>query len=160
MKKRLKSNEKEIESAKKNSESNLINHFFSFFSNREKSEKTVLQCIDTLSTQDCPKEKLVHLFYNTIHVLNSRRGRKYINKKILISLFEPEKLLKTIPEIKEKLLKINDITITELCELFRRCCYSFYRTFSIDSILTSKRISCVAKEEHFRKRRKVVKGLY
>lgn len=87
MKKRLKNNDKEIESAKKNSESNLINHFFSFFSNREKSEKNILLCISTLTTKDCPKEKLVQLFYSTIHVLNSRRGRKYINKKILISLF-------------------------------------------------------------------------
>lgn len=39
--KREKNPEKEIESAKKNGESNLINHFFSFFSNREKSEGVV-----------------------------------------------------------------------------------------------------------------------
>lgn len=118
-------------------------------------------CITSINSEkDSHKEKLLHLFYNTIHVVNARRGRRYVNKKNLLSLFEPEELLRAVPEIKERISKINEITIDELCEVFRRCCFSFYRTYSIDSILTSKRISCIAKEEHFRKRRKVVRAFF
>jgi hypothetical protein len=79
--------EKEIESAKKNSESNLINHFFSYFNSREKSEKMVESCIASVNKIDSHKEKLLHLFYNTIHVMNNRRGRGYVSKKNLLHLF-------------------------------------------------------------------------
>jgi hypothetical protein len=35
--------------------------------------------------------------------MNSRRGRKYVNRKILLSFFTPEELERTISEIKEKI---------------------------------------------------------
>lgn len=102
-KKREKNLHKEIESAKKNSESNLINHFFSYFNSREKSERTVDGCISLLSKVESHKEKLLYLFYNAIHVINARRGRKYVNRKILNALFTPEELLRAVPELKEKI---------------------------------------------------------
>lgn len=43
--------------------------------------------------------------------MNQRRGRKYVNRKILLSMFETEELLKAVPEIKEKILKISEITV-------------------------------------------------
>lgn len=65
-------------------------------------------CITSVNNQkESHKEKLLHLFFNTIHVVNARRGRRYVNKKSLLSLFEPEELLKTVPEIKERISKIN-----------------------------------------------------
>jgi hypothetical protein len=72
-----------------------------------------------------------------------------------MNLIDPNKLAKTIPEIEEKIEKISGVTIEELCKVFRKCCRSFLQTYSIDSILTSKRISVVAREEHLKKRRRV-----
>jgi hypothetical protein len=106
------------------------------------------------------KEKLLHLFFNTIQVINKRRVRMYVNKKIFNSLFNTELLVQVMPEIKEKIEKINEVTIQELCTIFRKCCFNFYRAYSIYSILTSRRISCVAKEEHLRKRRKVLESFF
>jgi len=40
--------EKELMSAKKNGESNIINQFYSFFSHAEKSEKVVRRCLGQL----------------------------------------------------------------------------------------------------------------
>lgn len=74
-----------------------MNHFFSFFSSREKSEKTLDFCIDSLNKDESQKEKLVHLFYNSIQVLNVRRGRKYVNRNIFKTLFDPEEMANTIP---------------------------------------------------------------
>lgn len=158
-KKRGKNEEKEIESAKKNSESNLINHFFSFFSNRSKSYAPVEAYITTLKIDQSNKEKLIHLFFNTIHLLNLKRGRKYVNRKLIFALFNPDDLILQIPEIVEILLKINGVTIEQFCEIFRRCSLNFFRKHSIDFIMTSKRISCLSKDEHLRKRRKIVEVL-
>jgi hypothetical protein len=60
-------------------------------------------CIGFLGGEVIRKEKLLHLFFNTIQVMNKRRGRMYVNKKILNSLFNEQLLIKAIPEIKEKI---------------------------------------------------------
>ena len=48
---RRKNVEKQVESAKKNSESNIINHLYSFFNTYEKSEVVVDRAIEMLGKE-------------------------------------------------------------------------------------------------------------
>jgi hypothetical protein len=82
--------EKEIISAKKNSESNLINQFYSFFSSRDKSERVVEKCCKMLKKTPSEVERILPLFYMAIRYINAKRGRKYVNAAMLLKFFSPE----------------------------------------------------------------------
>lgn len=84
--------ERELISAKKNSESNIINHFFTFFTSKEASLQLVSRAFLTLGKIGLDIEKCLTLFYNVMRTVNLRRGRKYINKAILWSYFSEENL--------------------------------------------------------------------
>lgn len=84
--------ERELISAKKNSESNIINHFFTFFTAKEASSKLVRRAFLTLGKNGLDIERGITLFYNVVRLINLRRGRKYINKAILWSYFSEENL--------------------------------------------------------------------
>jgi predicted nucleotidyltransferase len=88
-----------------------------------------------------------------------KKGRKYVNRKNLLNLFQPKTLTEILPEIKIKTEKISSIRVEDLCKLFRKCCIFFMKNKSIVSIITSKRISKVARELHLSRRRKVLKAL-
>jgi len=51
------------------------------------------------------------------------------------------------------------VTLDELCEMFRRCVKIFLKEVSICATLTSKRITIASKEEHLRKRRKLLRSI-
>lgn len=68
-------------------------------------------------------------------------------------------MLENLPKINEKMNDIDDVTLDDLCQIFRRCCHSFLRNISINAILTSKRIIGISKEEHLIKRRKILKTI-
>lgn len=89
-KKRRTSYEKEIASAKKNSTSNIINHFFSFFNGHEATMFLVKKAISSLHKSSEEGEKIMWLFYNTIKFINVKRGRKYVNSTMLMGYFTPE----------------------------------------------------------------------
>ena len=59
--------------------------------------------------------------------------------------------------MREKLEQLDYLSVDELCEIFRRCAKYFLKEVSIHAILTSKRISVVSKEEHLKKRRKILR---
>lgn len=68
-------------------------------------------------------------------------------------------MLENLPKINEKMNDIDDVTLDDLCQIFRRCCHSFLRNISTNTILTSKRIIGISKEEHLIKRRKILKTI-
>jgi hypothetical protein len=84
------STEKEILSAKKNSESNIINQFYSFFSSREKSERIVEKCALLLGKASAQLESILTTFYSTIRFINAKRGRKYVNVSKFVKFFTEE----------------------------------------------------------------------
>jgi hypothetical protein len=51
------------------------------------------------------------------------------------------------------------LSLEDLCRLFRIATYYFLRAVSIPAILTSKRITALAKQEHLRRRRRVLLAL-
>jgi hypothetical protein len=59
--------------------------------------------------------------------------------------------------MRERLERLGHLTLGELCEIFRRCAKYYLKEVSISALLTSKRISVVSKEEHLKKRRKVLR---
>jgi len=77
-------------SAKKNSESNIINQFYSFFGSREKSEKIVERCCKLMGKRPEHLEKIFSLFYFSIRLINSKRGRKYVNVAMFLKFFNPD----------------------------------------------------------------------
>jgi len=68
-------------------------------------------------------------------------------------------MIENLPEIQEKINSIDYVTLEDLCQIFRRCCYSFLRNISTSAILTSKRITGISKEYHLKKRRKILKTI-
>jgi hypothetical protein len=92
-------------------------------------------------------------------VINGKRGRKYVNRAMILNYFTPEILLDHIPEFKAKMEGVSFITLDELCQIFRRCSQAFLKIVSIPAIMTSKRITGLSKDEHFKKRRKIVKAI-
>jgi hypothetical protein len=51
------------------------------------------------------------------------------------------------------------VTIEDLCQIFRRCAKYFVREVSVNAILTSKRISFISKQEHLKKKRRVLRSI-
>ena len=100
-------------------------------------------------------DKILPLFYNSIRYINAKRGRKYVNAALLVKFFTPEEFGAYLPEFQDKVGSSGVLTLSELCEIFRRCTMYFLKNVSVSAILTSKRISLVSKEEHLKKRRKV-----
>ncbi len=78
---------------------------------------------------------------------------------MMLNYFTPDMLMESLPEFKEKFEKIDFITLDELCQIFRRSCQAFLKIVSIPAIMTSKRITGVSKEEHFKKRRIILKAI-
>ena len=149
--------EKEIISAKKNSQSNLINQFYSFFGSREKSERIVEKCCLLQKKTLQQSEKILPLFYMAIRYINAKRGRKYVNATMLLKFFTPEEFGSYLQEFTEKIKECSFVNLNELCQIFRRCTTYFLKNVSVSAILTSKRISIISKEEHLKKRRKIVR---
>lgn len=150
--------EKEILSAKKNSESNIINQFYSFFSSREKSERVVERIGTLLGKSGAEMEKILPLFYSAIRFINAKRGRKYVNVASFLRFFSAEEFGEYLGEMREK-VELQCLSVEELCEVFRRCAKYFLKEVSIHAILTSKRISIVSKQEHLKKRRKILASI-
>lgn len=50
-----------------------------------------------------------------MYIINGRRGRKYINRNIIITLFKPETLTEAVPEILEVLKETEDISVEDIC---------------------------------------------
>lgn len=42
------------------------------------------------------------LFYNMVKAINSKRGRKYVNRSMMLNYFTPDMLIEHLPEFKEK----------------------------------------------------------
>ena len=95
------------------------------------------------------------VFYNMVRIINLKRGRKYINRYSISAYFTPEGLKARLPKIEEKLSEVGCISLEELALLFRTVVTSFINNVSINAILTSKRVSLIAKKEHLIRRRKV-----
>lgn len=98
-------------------------------------------------------------FYSTIRFINAKRGRKYVNISMFLKLFTEEELGEYLSEMREILRELEYLSLGELCEIFRRCAKYYLREVSMSAILTSKRISLVSKEEHLKKRRKVLRSV-
>lgn len=49
---------------------------------------------------------MVSVFYNLMKMININRGKKYINKQILLKYFTKEGLLNNIPETIRKIQKM------------------------------------------------------
>lgn len=99
------------------------------------------------------------MFYNIVRLINYRRGRKYVNKDNILAYYTPARFLQQVPDITHKLAEVQLLTLEELCRLFRATTAHFLRNTSINAILTSKRITHLAKHEHLKRRRKVVLAL-
>jgi hypothetical protein len=48
-------------------------------------------------------EKILSLFYISIRLINSKRGRKYVNISMFLKFFNPEELANYLPEMIFKL---------------------------------------------------------
>ena len=128
---------------------------FSRFLVTKKNQSMLLKQSSILCIRVQSKVKKFHLFYHIIHTMNSKRGRKYVNRKLLQSLILPENLQQSMPEINDKIEKAKNVNIEDLCSMLRKCILYFYRGTSLDLILTSRRISSVARAEHLRKKRRL-----
>lgn len=151
--------EKELESAKKNSESNLVNQLLAFLNNTQVSQKLVNSAIRRVKRKGCSEQKIRVIFYNVVRLLNLKRGRKYVNRHTLMQYYTPESFLEYVPKIKEACSEPDSLSLEDLCRLFRMITYTFLKENSVISVLTSRRISSVARLDHLRRRRKVVKAL-
>jgi uncharacterized membrane protein len=100
-------------------------------------------------------ERIKSIFYNIVRLINYKRGRNYVNKENILNYYTPEGFTKHIPDIKQKLGEIQLLTLEELCFLFRVITSYFIRSISMTAILTSKRITIIAKSEHLKRRRRV-----
>lgn len=61
--------------------------------------------------------------------------------------------------MEERLAQVSILSLEEFCRLFRICTHAFFRTLSVTAILTSKRISNVAKGDHLRRRHQILEAL-
>jgi hypothetical protein len=61
-----------------------------------------------------------------------------------------------MPGVEEALQETRVMTLKEFCSVFRRCGLQFLRELSVPAILTSKRVSLMAKKEHLKRRRIVL----
>lgn len=147
-------------SARKNSESNIINHFFSYFCNRECSEYQLRRTVLSLGRPEEQTEKISAVLYNILKVINLKRGRRYINKIILAAYFSQEGLRRDLPDLVAKIEALPCLTLDEACLLLRKCFSLFIREVCLTSILTSKRISTSSKAAHLQKRRKITFQLH
>lgn len=82
-----------------------------------------------------------------------------MNKENLLAYYTPTLFLEQVPDIKDKLAEVQLLTLDQLCFLFRVTTAHFLRNASINAILTSKRITNLAKHEHLKRRRRVVTAL-
>ena len=115
-KRRIEKNlEKEIVSARKNSESNLINQFYSFFGSREKSQRVVEKCCCLLGKTEEEVEKILPLFYLAIKTINTKRGRTYVNAASLVKFFTPGEFEGFLPRFGERVQECCCLDLGELC---------------------------------------------
>lgn len=147
--------EKELQSAKKNSESNLVNQLLGFLSSQERSQPIVDRAIGQLGKSLAQVQQLRPIFYNTVRMVNLRRGRKYVNSSSLLACSRPAQLAAFLPQLQDKLAETGLITMEELCLVFRKACFQLVRECSISAILTSRRITAGARAEHLVRRRRV-----
>jgi hypothetical protein len=94
-----------------------------------------------------------------IRYINAKRGRKYVNAAMLLKFFTPQEFSGYMGDFKDKIDACSFLTVPELCEIFRRCTVYFLKNVCVSAVLTSKRISVISKEEHLKKRRRVMKAV-
>lgn len=92
-------------------------------------------------------------------MINFKRGRKYVNKDSILNYYHPEGFLKEIPCINVKLKDIGLLTLDELCFLFRVITSGYMKSVSTIAILTSKRITTVAKGSHLKRQRRILDSI-
>jgi hypothetical protein len=95
----------------------------------------------------------------TIRLINAKRGRKYVNVSMFLKFFTQDEFSLYLSEMREKIEQLDYLSVEELCEIFRRCAKYYLREVSVSAILTSKRISIVSKEEHLKKRRRILRTI-
>ena len=88
---------KEVESAKKNCESNLVNQFLSYFSSLSNSSTLIHKALRTMNLEKALIEKkhleqVMAFFYKQVSIVNSRKERRYVNKAFLQNYFMEIKL--------------------------------------------------------------------
>lgn len=82
-----------------------------------------------------------------------------MNSTMFLKFFNPEEFGEYLSEMRDKIDRLECLSMEELCEIIRRCIKYFLKEASINAILTSKRISVVSKEEHLKKRRKILSAV-
>ena len=87
----------------------------------------------------------------------AKRGRKYVNVSMFMKFFTEEEFREYLSGMSDRFERIEHLSLGELCEIFRRCAKYYLKDVSISAILTSKRISVVSKEEHLKRRRKLLR---
>ena len=107
--------EKEQLSAKKNSESNIINQFYSFLTHRHNSEKLLRWCLKKMGKSEEDIDFILPIFYQAIRLINIRRGRKYVNVSMLRKLFTPDRLDDCLDELKQQISTLPCLDISEFC---------------------------------------------
>lgn len=82
-----------------------------------------------------------------------------MNVSQFFKFFSPEELGEYLGDMRSKIEASESLNLWELSEMFRRCAHFFLREISAPAILTSKRISILSKQEHLRRRTKILRTL-
>lgn len=143
---KYRNHEKNVESARKNGELNIINQFFSFYKNRGKSERAVAtllqQCDSPLTPQTFDQ------VYSVMQLLTSRKGRKYINLNQFLNLFAPDRLREYFPHLEDHLMSHQVFTLPSLCRFLKRSVFYYLQHVCLPAVLTSRRIVGAARKIH------------
>ena len=106
------------------------------------------------------QEQTVLTFYNCLRLINHKRGRKYMNKRILMSDYMTrDGLQEEMPDLIEKITKEAVVSVDELLRLMRQMLLLFLKEVSVCSVLTSRRISSMSKKAHLERRRIMLKEI-
>jgi hypothetical protein len=78
-------------------------------------------------------------------MMNLKRGRKYVNRDNILNYYTPSSLKNQFRNIEDKLLETGLINLEQFCYLFRVVAAEFIKNISVTAILTSRRISSIAR---------------
>ena len=70
-----------------------------------------MKAIKLLKESSTSPEKIKHIFYNIVRLINYKRGRKYVNRQTIRNYYTPEECQKHLPDIKEKLEESGLMTL-------------------------------------------------
>lgn len=57
------------------------------------------------------REKIKHLFFDCLGLMNLKRERKYINRRTLLSFFTEERLLEELPLLAERVVENGVVSL-------------------------------------------------